>query len=191
MGKSTTEDYLSIDIRKWERKGVLSGSTWGWRWMNGETTVAAIRVEAHLSHVVLRYRCRSRQPSGEWETIEDRISLDWTSAFGRERPWFLCPDCDRRVAILYFDKYFRCRRCLQLVYRSQQVSPLDRPWNRIQRNRIKLGGSLAGPFPPKPQYMRWKEYFRLMEEDKKVLSQYLEESSAILSRIVALATPRK
>lgn len=176
MAKATVEGYNRIDIRKWERDGVLTPGTRNWYWVKDGETISSISVETQLSRVVLRYK--ARESGGNWAPIEDSISLDLTtSALGRERLWFLCPGCGRRVAILFGGKYFRCRRCLGLVYKSQQVSPPERALSRIQRNRTKLGGipSLLASFPPKPRYMRWSKYFRMMEEDKKVVSQYFDE----------------
>ena len=133
MAKATTEGYRSIEIRIWERKGYLSeGSIWNWRWWNEDgKEVSKINVEIQLSRVVLRYNVLG--PGGKCDPIEDPISLDRTNALGRERLWFLCPSCDKRVAILYLGKYFfRCRHCLGLVYRSQKVTPSQRALSRIR-----------------------------------------------------------
>jgi hypothetical protein len=119
MARPTTEDYRSIDIRDWERKGVLAEGTRDWCWVNDGRS---IRVVTQPSRVILRYRVLG--PGGEWDPIEGPISLDRTIAgLGRERSWFLCLGCDKRVAILYLRKYFRCRLCLGLVYPSQKVTP--------------------------------------------------------------------
>jgi len=43
--------------------------------------------------------------------------------FGGERFWFICPDCHRRVAILYrprYSSFFLCRHCHDLTYQSTQ-----------------------------------------------------------------------
>lgn len=107
MAKATTEDYRSIDIRDWERKGVLEEGTRDWCWVNDGTS---IRVVTQPSRVILRYRVLGS--GGEWDPIEEFISLDRTNTLGRKRAWFLCPSCGKRVAILYLRKYFRCRHCL-------------------------------------------------------------------------------
>lgn len=174
MAKATVEGYKSIDIRDWERKGILSEGKGNWCCVDGEL-VDYITVEAQLSRVILRYKVQDWS-GGKLESIEDPIALDLSDGgLGRERLWFLCSGCGERAAILYLDKYFRCRRCHGLVYRSQHVSPADRALSRIQRDRMKLGGTsyLADSFPPKPRYMRWKKYFRMMEEDEKRVQQHL------------------
>lgn len=41
--------------------------------------------------------------------------------FGGERLWFLCPNCSKRVGVLYFIRnVYACRSCSNLAYRSQQ-----------------------------------------------------------------------
>ncbi len=125
MAKATVEGYRTIDIRYLERKGFLVPGTTNLYWEEDGKRIGAITMETQLNRVVLRYK--AQEPGGNWVPIEDPISLGQTnSAFGRERLWFLCPGCGRRVVILYGGKYFRCRLCLGLVYGSQQVSPRDR-----------------------------------------------------------------
>jgi len=131
MAKATTEDHKRIDIREWKRKGFLSEGKRKWNWVNDEgREVAAISVETQLSRVVLRYY--ATEPGGKSEQIEDPISLDQTiGGPGWKRFWFLCPGCGKRVAILYLRKYFRCRSCLRLAYRSQKVTLSQRALSRI------------------------------------------------------------
>lgn len=131
MAKATTEDQKKIDIREWKRKGFLSEGKRKWNWVNdvGEE-VEAISVETELSRVVLRYN--AVEPGGRSESIEDPILLTQTiGGPGWKRFWFLCPACGRRVAILYLKKYFRCRHCLRLAYRSQKVTGSQRALSRI------------------------------------------------------------
>ena len=50
------------------------------------------------------------------------IRLAWIPCnYGGSRPWFLCPGCDRRAAILYVEGgRLLCRPCLGLSYPSQR-----------------------------------------------------------------------
>ena len=43
--KSTTDDYRTLDVRRWAREGVLRPGYWGgWQWTrNGETVASSIR----------------------------------------------------------------------------------------------------------------------------------------------------
>jgi hypothetical protein len=132
MAKATTDDQIRIDIREWERKGVLLEGKRTLHEVNGEgKTIAEISVETELSRVVLRYN--AVEPGGKSEAIEDPISLDQTNGGpGWKRFWFLCPGCGKRVGILYLGwKYFRCRHCLALTYRSQKVTSSQRALSRI------------------------------------------------------------
>ena len=131
MARATTDDQIAIDIRKWKRKGLLSEGKRNCRWQNEDgEQVGSISVETQPSRIVLRYW--ATEPGGKSEQIEDSISLDEANAGrGRVRLWFLCTGCGKRVAILYLRKYFRCRHCLGLVYRSQKVTPSQRALSRI------------------------------------------------------------
>jgi hypothetical protein len=78
VAKRTTDDQISIDIRKWKREGLLSEGKGPWYWLNDEgKEVGSISVEAQPSRIVLRY-CAT-EPGGKSEEIEDQISLDQTN----------------------------------------------------------------------------------------------------------------
>ena len=49
----------------------------------------------------------------------------------------------------------------------------DRGLLKAQRIRMKLGGSanITLPFPPKPKFMRWNTYYRLMNADNDGLTR--------------------
>jgi len=178
MAKATVELYSTISIREWRRKGVLREGSRDWCWVDGQIN-RNISVEAQLIRVKLRYEVRDEH--GKPQLIEDTIQLDATDAGpGRQRLWFWCPGCRKRASILYFAKYFRCRRCHRISY--QTLSAPEPPLERIRRNRVWLGGSpsLLDPFPPRPRYMRREKYQRLMEEDAQVVLQFLEETATSL-----------
>ena len=181
MAKVIVERYRRISIREWRRKGVLREGTRDWCWVDGQMN-RNISVEAQLIQVILRSQVRDSR--GKLLAIEDPIQLDVSDAGrGRERLWFWCPGCGRRASILYFAKYFRCPTCHRIRDSSRTVTPSEPPMERIRRNRVKLGGSssLVDPFPPRPRYMRLGKYLRLMEEDKKVVSQFLEETATLFA----------
>ena len=176
--KTTTESQHRVDIR-WLKKqvalrpaaiGILS---WSCR---GEGT-GAIGFRMETGRIVLNYR---HQPhGGEWEDVEQIIFFDRTPCnYGGERTWFLCPSCNRRVAVLYgTGKYFLCRHCYNLTYASQQVQRYERLMEKARGIRQRLGGSadLSEPFPEKPKGMHWKTYQRLREEAERA-----NHASAIL-----------
>lgn len=62
--------------------------------------------------------------------------------FGGGRWWFVCPLCQARAAIIYFDAPLcGCRRCLDLRYPSQSEGWIERSWRREDAIRRKLIGN--------------------------------------------------
>jgi|GEM_PF-3430472 len=88
-------------------------------------------------------------------------------SIGGKRTWFLCPHCNRRVALLYgAGKYFLCRHCYNLTYASQQIQRYERLMEKARGIRQRLGGSanLSEPFPEKPKGMHRKTYYQLRQK---------------------------
>jgi hypothetical protein len=172
--KTTIAECHSVDVRYLHREGLLKPGRWfSLRWSRADRETGSIRgvVEGaeRPEQVILLYRYRGGL-GGEWEDVQERVSLDWTACnFGGERPWFMCPGtgCGRRVAILYGPgKYFLCRHCYDLVYESQRENEMNRALRRAQTIRERLRGSanMTKPFPEKPKGMHHETYWRLREE---------------------------
>lgn len=166
QSKTTTESQLSVDIRWMRRQGYLRPGTSGsLTWSRGGEKTGSIVYRTEQDRLILSYRHKPH--GGEWGQIEERILLDATPCnYGGSRPWFLCPHCSRRVAVLYgAGKRFLCRHCYGLAYTSQQESIADRMMRKARRIRARLGGegNLMEPFPRKPKRMRWQTYWRLRE----------------------------
>ena len=164
-GKETTNDSLPLDIRKLQRAGLLTPGRWfGWQWTVNDKPVADIRVKVEIGRVVLVYRHRGRGDS-DWQDVEQPVQLRHTPCtYGGTRPWWRCPSCSRRVAVLYCPgELYACRHCYRLAYESQREDAGDRALRRAQRIRRRLGGSanMTMPFPAKPKGMRWCTYERL------------------------------
>lgn len=163
--KETINDYRSIDVRSWQRDGLLKPKqAFRWQWSSGGEVLASIRVRTDYGRVILNYSHRSQ--GNDWQEENYSVNLTWTPCnFGGERPWFLCPvvGCGRRVAILYGGRIFACRHCHQLAYPSQRESSDDRAARRADKIRKKLGwfpGILNGT-GWKPKGMHWKTYEKL------------------------------
>jgi hypothetical protein len=96
------------------------------------------------------------------------VDLSWTSCnYGGERPWFICPSCERRAKKLFsVERVWRCRSCAGLRYRSQHEDVLSRRLRRSSRLRRRLGGAteVHGPLPDKPPFMQWHTYDRHLGE---------------------------
>ena len=69
----------------------------------------------------------------------EQVPLDWTSCchFGGERPWWKCPSCDRRCAVLYLiGSYpFRCRISAALTYTTSQGGEFTRTMQEVRKGR--------------------------------------------------------
>ena len=101
---------------------------------------------------------------GKWNPVNMFIKLDWTPChFGGYRPWFLCPRCGRRAAILYAGQYFYCRVCRDLAYPSENEGRLDRLYrqaNKIRR-RLNCEPGALNPINIPPKGMHEKTFDRL------------------------------
>ena len=173
----TTEDYRAIDVRRWQRDGLLiPGNAFGWQWSRRGEVVASIQARAETGRVILSYRQRS--DGGEWKDERYPVYLDWTPCnLGGSRPWFLCPavGCGRRVALLYGGAVFACRHCYRLAYPSQRETHDDRAARRADRIREKLSwepGILNGN-GWKPKGMHWRTFDRLVAEHDEHVAKSL------------------
>jgi hypothetical protein len=155
-GRITCESCISIDVRRWYREGRLrAGQYFSLSWMRDGEPAGGISVRTEWDGVVLIYRSRSWGVS-EWKSIEQRVPISWTAChLGGQRAWFVCSVysngryCGRRVAVLYCaGELFACRRCYDLAYASQKETPRYRGVGRMQKIKMKLGGSasLLDPF---------------------------------------------
>jgi hypothetical protein len=106
-----TDEYRRIDVRRWQRAGLLKpGQAFSTSWAGSEAVLINVRIQ--IDRVMLS------GSGGEYA-----IGLDWTPCtYGGQRAWFLCPaaGCGRRVATLYGGAIFACRHCYRLVYPSQR-----------------------------------------------------------------------
>lgn len=172
MNQRTLENYLRIDIRQikrdYEKYHVATHKTpylpYQFQFSSGsKTDTIKLYVIFHLSDNYL-------------ELNNHRIKLNTTPCYyGGSRWWYLCPKCGRRCAVLYFNGVWQCRKCLNLVYRSSQVTKSDY-WYYYQRAE-KIARSLDSDyyadgfdylmtssrnlFPDKPKYMKQITYKRL------------------------------
>ena len=134
--KTTTNDVKRLDVRLMQRNGWLTPNRQGkLNWTRNDEPWGDIDYRCYSDRLELNYRYREN--GSEWESVSQRINLDKTSChYGGGRPWFLCTRCNGRCALLYCDgKYFFCRKCYQLPYRSQNQSRI----NRLIDQKHKLG----------------------------------------------------
>ena len=164
-GKNTTEGAKPVDIRKLHRAGGLTpGRCVRLQWIVNDKVVASIEVRVEVGRVVLMYRHRSRGNS-EWQNVKQPVCLEHTNCkYGGERPWWLCPNCGRRVAILYCPgKLYACRHCYKLVYACQRETYDIRAARRANKIRQRLGWKVGifNRTGGKPKGMHYHTYQRL------------------------------
>ncbi len=126
-----------------------------------------IKKPDRISHVSIQF-------SGDNKSQD--VTLQKTDCFfGGYRYWFTCPflkeekTCGRRVRILYwFNGYWGCRHCFNLVYRSQNLSGISKLWgvyldpNSYKRRTYK-------GIPPK----RYARYLRKEKENDQTYKRLL------------------
>ncbi len=165
--KTTTESQHRIDIRWLKKQGYLvpgSAGSLSWNCRGEQSGSIGYRMETDC--MILTYRHRPH--GGEWESVEQSIPFDKTACnYGGFRIWFLCPRCNRRVAVVYgAGKYFLCRHCYGLTYSSQQESKPYRLMRKARKIRARLGASndLFESILFKPKNMHWKTFDYLRRE---------------------------
>jgi hypothetical protein len=137
--KDTVEDSLVVAM-KVLRKRLFAGAagTLTWTWGSGSKSSIGYYVtgSADLPTVHLHYRWRDK------EDVNIPVRLEATpTQFNGRRWWFICPlivrgiTCNRRAGKLYCPpgaKYFGCRKCHDLTYRScQEAHQSERLFGRL------------------------------------------------------------
>ena len=113
FGRPVCEEYPRLDVRHLNRSGLLKG-THRIEWSDGSEA----EIEGRDNGLKIVHRS-ARYP----QNLDDQLCLNWTPCnFGGQRPWFICPDCGERAAVLYAFPRFRCRACHLLVYASTHRS---------------------------------------------------------------------
>ena len=123
MRRMTVEECLVLDVFSLARDGHLaSGAKGTSHWQRDGQEVASIRWWVDSSELHLSYQASGVQ--GPCTAYHYEVPLErLAAAVGKERVWFLCPNCGRRVAKLYLPpsgpQYFFCRHCHALSYESR------------------------------------------------------------------------
>ena len=136
--KDTIEEHHGLDVRYLNRQGILTAGYHSISWSRGGTPAGSIRFQGGQNSISLLYSYR--RGGEDWEEVRQEVSLAWTPChFGGRRPWFICGNCGRRVAVIYAGgKYFACRHCYDLTYTSCQES--DSRFSRFLWNYWNFAG---------------------------------------------------
>lgn len=105
--------------------------------------------------------------------------------YGNYRHWWLCPNCSKRVAVLYCAGAYVCRHCINAPYGSQLQQPIDRLFSRANELRARLGwqGGIAYGNQGRPKGMHFKTYYKLVTEHDKLVQQICGASMAMIDKI--------
>jgi hypothetical protein len=140
------------------RRGYLrSGKSFGWSWNRGGEPSGSIGVLVHgRDSLALQYMIGSE---GERRDGTQTIRLAHTRCnYGKDRPWFVCPHCQRRAGLLFMRwGRFACRKCQRVAFTSQSEDLCGRTWRAQQKIEQRLGKNWR-----RPKGMRWTTYNRLI-----------------------------
>lgn len=156
---------LRLDVRELHKGGLLWGDVRGsvaWRRGGGEPASIGTRALTSEPALQLDYVFGpNRIP------VRETVKLTFTAChFGGDRPWFRCPCCDRRCAILWGRGRFLCRSCHRVAYPSQNESIGSQAIRRIHEIRAALGVEASVPIDriKRPRYMRYGRFQALFFE---------------------------
>jgi hypothetical protein len=105
--------------------------------------------------------------------FQQTITLATLPRYYGGRQWFfLCPVTNRRASVLWLprgERRFASKHAWpgRVAYRSQFMTAMDRAYLGMERIKRRLIGDLDPQewhLPPKPKWMRWKTYHRLVEQ---------------------------
>jgi hypothetical protein len=169
-----TEDFRNIDIREFNQKGWLNNrgvNTLTWNSRGEKLASVQFLVETpvqfpnEISSIRMKYNVRKN--GSAWQKLDYRINLTTTQCnYGGVRHWFSCPDCNRRVCVLYCDIMFKCRSCHELVHKSRNESSLDQITRRLNKEKnnlwpeLELGVFDSVRYLDKPKWMRLSTYVK-------------------------------
>lgn len=174
MPKTLTTDLRHVDVRRLARDNVLvPGQSLEWCWWHPTTRkqLSSIRLMVGDGEVTFSYRIGTGEQAKD---VYQRVRLATTPCnYGQSRPWFICPCCHRRVALLYISQEVACRHCNGMAYKVQNEGKHDREVRRLDTIRERLGweaGFLNGN-GWKPKGMHWRTYRKLeAEHDRLVMA---------------------
>lgn len=84
--------------------------------------------------------------------------------FGGFRYFFRCPQCHKRMRMLYcIDGRFLCRQCHRLGYYTQRLNPVERCISMAKKIEERFQ-SRAGSLLVKPPWMKYKTFDKLQAQ---------------------------
>lgn len=122
----------------------------------------------------------------EWQGVVYAVPITWTALhFGGQRPWWQCPECGERCAILHFGAKVGCRTCLDLAYQTNRESKAQKAFTRARKVRGRLGWHTALASPPgaRKKGMHWSTMARHLRELERHTRDVMTVSMTATRRI--------
>jgi hypothetical protein len=192
--KPTTGDLLKLKISAFVKKGLIGKDlmrSGGWHWTYTRTGEAAGNIGYEVNTLYGESYIRLHYVHGEQkEQLDYKVRLVTTTPhYGGVRWWFECPSvkCRRKVSSLYGGKYFLCRHCQHLSYRSQNLSDEDRFCGRafaLAEEMNAIGDCLDGFYAVKPKGMHQKTFDRKMARIENYRSRGMSLANPIFLRFI-------
>lgn len=190
--KRKAEQSLAFDVRQIAKRGLLKPGAFSWHWSsNGENVGSVgVRVTDGPERVSLIYQWTPYNSAPRH--VDCTLRIERTPCYyGGTRPWFLCPSCGRRCAVVYFGApggRYACRRCARVAYLSQCEDEMGRLWRRQRRIERRLAGN-AGEWNgwEKPKGMHRRTFDRLanqvLELEARRDQVFAVQAGALLKRL--------
>ena len=132
----TVEDCQALSTKFLNKHHYFDGGVrWGGcSWSRNGEKIGSISFEVSTfkgdEYIRFQYTQTDRQTEEKTELDYKARIVSTPCYFGGRRWWFICPlvingySCNRRVGILYMasGKYFGCRHCHNLIYKSSRES---------------------------------------------------------------------
>jgi len=150
--KVVADNLLKITVAELKKSGVLRRNIFGssvLQWSRGGAS-GSIVIEVSTvdpENMYLRLKYLNKETGGTFYPVDLPLHLDATACrFGGERFWFTCPECighgrhdniGRRVGVLYLvGKFFCCRHCGNLTYKSTKLSGLKKKFGQVSETGL-------------------------------------------------------
>ena len=134
------EQCRRLEVGRLHREGLLRpGASCTWAWHADGEPLGSIGIRAEVGALSLTYTL-------DGAPTHQRVAVHRTPChYGGSRPWFACPRCARRCAVLYLRARFTCRKCSGVVYASQSDDEIGRAWRKQWRVERRLGDDWRRP----------------------------------------------
>lgn len=188
--KLTTQEVRRIDLRDLRKSHSMTpGTAFLWSWQaNRISDMGKIAIAVYKDKLRLRYTINQ---AGESQEYDYPVYFQYTLCnLGGQRAWLTCPLCGKRVAVLYFRRYyFYCRTCQNLNYASSQETNDEtaKGLRQIKKLKKKLKAAdttVNSPIPDRPKGMHHRTYNELVEQLRQAENKYWQGVSKKFSDFI-------